>query len=119
MMSESREGKEPKAATARAGEVDGLLNLDDFRDATGLELPAGPYNTVAGYLMARLGRVAVEGDAVVVHARTLTVTSMDARRIARITVGSAVSALRHSDNGAPDEAAIKADSGASSVTATG
>ena len=97
MMAESRGGKEQPAATVKAGEVDGLLNLDDFRDATGLELPPGPYNTAAGYLMARLGRVAVEGDAVVVDSRTLTVTSMDARRIARITVGSAVSAQRHSD----------------------
>ena len=33
-------------------EVDGLLNLDDFADETGVELPEGPYETVAGYLMA-------------------------------------------------------------------
>ena len=35
-------------------EVDGLLNLDDFEDETGIELPEGPYETVAGYLMAQL-----------------------------------------------------------------
>ncbi len=27
-------------------EVDGLLNLDDFEDETGVELPDGPYETV-------------------------------------------------------------------------
>ena len=29
-------------------EVDGLLNLDDFEDETGVELPEGPYETVSG-----------------------------------------------------------------------
>ncbi len=29
-------------------EVDGLLNLDEFAEQTGLELPEGPYETVAG-----------------------------------------------------------------------
>ncbi len=38
--------------------------------------------------MARLGRLPVEGDTVTVNGRTLTVASMDARRIARIKVGS-------------------------------
>jgi putative hemolysin len=43
-------------------EVDGLLNLDDFEEETGLELPEGPYETVAGYLMAQLGRLPQVGD---------------------------------------------------------
>src|SRR6195952_5099261 len=76
---------------AKAGEVDGLLNLDDFSEATGLELPPGPYNTVAGYLMSRLGKLPVEGDTVKVSGRSLTVASMDSRRIARIKVGALVS----------------------------
>src|SRR3712207_9009005 len=41
-----------------------LLNLDDFEDETGIELPEGPYETVAGYLMARLGRIPEPGDVV-------------------------------------------------------
>src|SRR4029079_13413584 len=42
-------------------EVDGLLNLDDFEDETGIELPEGPYETVAGFLMARLRPLAPGG----------------------------------------------------------
>ena len=38
-------------------EVDGLLNLDDFADETGVELPDGPYETVGGFLAAQLGKV--------------------------------------------------------------
>ncbi|MFD0851290.1 CBS domain-containing protein, partial [Actinomadura adrarensis] len=36
-------------------EVDGLLNLDDFAAETGVRLPPGPYETVAGHIMAALG----------------------------------------------------------------
>jgi putative hemolysin len=50
------------------GEVDGRLNLADFAERTGLRLPAGPYETVGGFLMARLGRLPVVGDEVAVTA---------------------------------------------------
>ena len=45
-------------------EVDGLLNLDDFAEQTGVELPEGPYETVAGYLLAALGHLPGEGESV-------------------------------------------------------
>ncbi|MCZ2838525.1 hemolysin family protein [Modestobacter sp. VKM Ac-2985] len=70
-------------------EVDGLLNLDDFAGATGLQLPEGPYETVAGYVLAELGRLPVVGDSVTVEERTLTVLELDGRRIARISVSAA------------------------------
>ena len=67
-------------------EVDGLLNLDDFTEATGLRLPEGPYETVAGYVLAELGRLPEVGDAIEVEGRTLTVLELDGRRIARLLV---------------------------------
>ena len=70
-------------------EVDGLWNLDDFAEATGLHLPEGPYETVAGYVLAELGRLPVVGDTVSVEGRTLTVLELDGRRIARISVSAA------------------------------
>lgn len=70
-------------------EVDGLLNLDDFREVSGLQLPEGPYETVAGYVLAELGRLPVVGDSVEVDGRTLTVLELDGRRIARISVSRA------------------------------
>jgi putative hemolysin len=70
-------------------EVDGLLNLDDFTEATGLRLPEGPYETVAGYVLAELGRLPEVGDTVEVEGRTVTVTELDGRRIARLTVSPA------------------------------
>jgi putative hemolysin len=79
-------------------EVDGLLNLDEFNEATGHELPEGPYETVAGCLMARLGRLPRNGDAVEVDGVRLKVAKLDGRRVARVRV----TVLEHAE---PDESA--------------
>jgi len=67
-------------------EVDGLLNLDEFAEAVGHDLPEGPYETVAGALMAALGRLPKAGDAVEIEGMRLKVAKMDARRVARVRV---------------------------------
>ncbi|HEV2536386.1 MAG TPA: hemolysin family protein [Streptosporangiaceae bacterium] len=67
-------------------ELDGLLNLSEFTEQTGIELPEGPYETVAGYVLAALGDLPSEGDRVQVAGRTITVTELDGRRIARLRV---------------------------------
>src|SRR5262249_29966 len=72
-------------------EVDGLLNLDEFAEQTGVELPEGPYETVAGYLLAALGHLPGEGESVEVSGRKLAVTQLDGRRIARGRVGQPAS----------------------------
>jgi len=67
-------------------EVDGLLNLDDFEDETGLELPEGPYETVAGFLMARLGRVPRVQDYVDFDEHRIVVREVEGRRVGRVLV---------------------------------
>jgi putative hemolysin len=67
-------------------EVDGLLNIDDFADETGVELPEGPYETVAGYLMAVLGHLPEVGEMTMVGGHRLSVTEVDGRRVARVRV---------------------------------
>ena len=66
--------------------VDGLLNLDAFSQETLIDLPEGPYETVAGYVAAELGRIPVIGDEVQVSGGVLTVQEMDGRRVSRIRV---------------------------------
>jgi len=68
-------------------EVDGLLNLDDFFEATQLRLPEGPYETAAGYVLAELGRLPEVDDTVEVAGRTIRVVELDGRRISRLLVG--------------------------------
>ncbi len=80
--------EQDQATTLHGGEVevDGLLNLDEFAEQTGLELPEGPYETVAGYVLAAFGDLPSVGDNVQVADRTITVTELDGRRIARLRV---------------------------------
>ena len=77
-----------QATTLRGGEVevDGLLNLDEFAEQTGITLPEGPYETAAGYVLAALGDLPSPGDSVQVDGHTITVTELDGRRIARLRV---------------------------------
>ena len=72
----------------RGGEVeaDGLLHLDEVRSVTGVSLPDGPYETLAGYVMATLGHVPRQGEAVEVDGHRLEVSELDGRRIARVRV---------------------------------
>ncbi|MDQ1619176.1 MAG: magnesium and cobalt exporter, family [Actinomycetota bacterium] len=69
-------------------EVDGLLNLEDFEDRTGIELPEGPYETVAGFIINELGRLPQPGETVEAFGHRFTVTELDGRRIARVRLTS-------------------------------
>lgn len=67
-------------------DVDGLLNLEDFADETGVVLPEGPYETVAGFVVSELGELPTIGASVDVAGHRLAVTELDGRRVARISV---------------------------------
>ena len=75
--------------TTRLGEtveVDGLLNIEDFLDETGVQLPEGPYETAAGFIVSALGRFPVAGDVVSVDGHRLQVSQVEGRRAGRIRV---------------------------------
>jgi len=80
---------QPKQLRGGAIEVDGLLNLGEFAEQTGIELPEGPYETVAGYMLATLGQLPTGHEAVEAAGHRLTVLAMDGRRIARVRVDPA------------------------------
>lgn len=64
----------------------GLLRPDEVSEQIpGLKVPdEAAYETVGGYVMSKLGRIAKVGDVVDAGGGTLTVTRMDGRRIDRI-----------------------------------
>jgi putative hemolysin len=92
-------------------EVDGLLNLEDFGDRTGLELPEGPYETVAGYVINELGRLPIEGDSLEALGHRFTVAQLDGRRIARVRLTE----LPPEATGEGDDAAVHGQDPASRV----
>jgi putative hemolysin len=74
------------AAGADSTEFDGLLHREELADATGILLPEGPYETLAGFVQTELGRVPSAGDTLEAHGHRFTVVEMDGRRVARVRI---------------------------------
>ncbi|MEE1622061.1 hemolysin family protein [Zafaria sp. Z1313] len=67
--------------------VDGSLIVQELPDVAGIAVPdSGAYETLGGYIMDVLGRLAVVGDVVEGPGFRLEVQSMDRRRIVRVGV---------------------------------
>ncbi|QIX28906.1 HlyC/CorC family transporter [Nocardioides sp. JQ2195] len=75
---------EPTGSLEDTALVSGSLTIEELAEHTGLVLPDGGYETVAGYLLAQLGRVAEVGDQVEVSDATLRVTGIDGHRITQV-----------------------------------
>ena len=64
----------------------GDLRADGVEEACGLRLPDGPYETLAGFVLYRLGRIPVEGDWFSWEGRRVEVTEMARRRIVAVRI---------------------------------
>jgi CBS domain containing-hemolysin-like protein len=64
--------------------VSGMLHPDQVADQTGFEMPDGPYETLAGFLLTVLDRIPDKGDHTTYRGWELKVTQMDGRRIAQV-----------------------------------
>ncbi len=61
------------------------LRPDEVRSQTGISIPEGHYDTIAGFVLSELGRIPVRGDFVTLpDEATLTVERMEGRRISRL-----------------------------------
>jgi CBS domain containing-hemolysin-like protein len=67
--------------------VSGLLRDDEVAEATGFRMPDGEYETLAGMVVARLGRIPEVGDEIRVDGWRITVLSMDRHRVAELRLG--------------------------------
>jgi CBS domain containing-hemolysin-like protein len=68
--------------------VDGMTLIDEINEHFGLELSDPHYDTIAGYILGKLGRIPQEGDEVAdaEHNIVLKVTRMDRLRIAQVSL---------------------------------
>jgi len=68
--------------------VDGLLREDELAEQTGFRLPEGPYETLAGFLLSRLGHIPVAGESIEDNGWAFTVMQVDRHRIEQVLVGA-------------------------------
>ncbi|WP_435206111.1 hemolysin family protein [Micromonospora sp. bgisy143] len=91
---------EPFELTVPGGErtvlVDGVLRSDELVEQTGFRLPEGPYETLAGFLLARLGHIPLPGETVDAGGWEFTVVEVERHRIEQVRV------LRPADPDADD-----------------
>jgi putative hemolysin len=89
-MPERRLGEEPAIVEREDGSLlmDGMLAVDEVKLALGFDsLPDdGSYHTLAGFILAQLGRVPRDSDAVAYGGWCFEVVDKDGRRIDKVLV---------------------------------
>ena len=73
---------------ARTGdfEVDGLISIEDLIEQVEIDIPDGPYETVSGFVMHKLGRIPKEHDVVTVDGLRITVLSIEGKRAGQLLI---------------------------------
>jgi len=64
--------------------VSGLMRADEVGDAIGFRMPPGEYETLAGLVLERLGRIPEVGEDVTVDGWRITVMRRDRNRVAEL-----------------------------------
>ncbi|MHA7135053.1 hemolysin family protein [Oerskovia turbata] len=94
LVGDIRDEYDPAHAPLAAGSFDAGLTIEAFEQECGVRLDDGPYETVAGYVIARLGRLGKVGDVVDLEGHRLTVTAVEDRRIRRVALAPLPEAAR-------------------------
>ena len=80
-------------AEAHRKNLDGATSILDLASIHGIELPAnGGFETIAGYMLFKLGHIPQAGESVQFDGRRFTVTAMDRNRIATVRIDAAPAA---------------------------
>jgi len=86
-LSEEQEEEVPPIRTLTDGSylLSGSISVKDLNDNLGLDLPEEPdYNTLAGLILTRLGRIPAEGEELLVEGLLLHVERVSHRRVVRV-----------------------------------
>ncbi|MBM2827135.1 MAG: hypothetical protein HW403_1199 [Dehalococcoidia bacterium] len=66
--------------------IDARLDVDEFNELLGLDIQKEDFDTIGGFLYARLGRIPTPGDEVCVDGHNITVLSTSGQRIRKVRV---------------------------------
>jgi len=87
-ISESGEGEEPECKPLADGSFDVLarMHIDEFCEATGAKVKEGDYDTVAGWITTRLGRIPRIDESVRIDKHLIQIVRADPRRISKVRI---------------------------------
>ena len=68
--------------------ISGRLNLYEVEESTGLKIPEGPYETIAGYVLFRLGHLPEPSEIIEVGSWKIEVVAVEGLRVANLRVVS-------------------------------
>jgi CBS domain containing-hemolysin-like protein len=86
LENESQEQAEIVAVRPNVMHVRAAMDVEDFREETGIALPTGDWHTIGGFVFHELGRLPRQGDTVRWSKWSFIVASMDGRRIEDLEV---------------------------------
>ena len=86
--------------------LSGLLRPDEVRERTGIPVPEGRYETVAGFVVEQLGRLPAEGESVTIEGWRLTVDEVDGRRVDRLRATPVPADTDEDDDRTDDDARL-------------
>ena len=78
--------------TRRTVRLDGLATASECRQAVGFELPPGPYETLAGFLLMEFQRIPAAGDALDYRGWRFEILATNGMQVTRVAVTPPVSA---------------------------
>jgi CBS domain containing-hemolysin-like protein len=76
----------PQLTTSTSGihVVPGMLHADEVAERTGFDMPEGPYETLAGFLLTLFDRIPEQGDHATYGGWEFKVTDLEGRRISQV-----------------------------------
>jgi CBS domain containing-hemolysin-like protein len=81
-----RDDQELQTIDERTSVVEGQIHVEDVNQELDLGIPPGDYETLAGFILERLGRLPQIGDSLVYNGYRLTVLEMQGPRIKQIEI---------------------------------
>lgn len=95
----------PPVARPLAGElrISGGLHPDEVEEMVGVRVPDGGYETIAGFMLDRLGHIPVVGETVEFEDWTFEVAAMERRRITHVVIRGGLSRDGFPEDGFPED----------------
>jgi putative hemolysin len=85
-VAEAESPREFQSIDEKTSSVDGGMSVWDANEELGLQIPEGRYETVAGYVLDRLGHIPQEGESVEADGFRMVVAEVRGTKIERVLV---------------------------------